>query len=610
MNPSRFIKKQEAEESATTAGHVSCLREACVKAETFSAKAFPEYRSAKRTLEQMRLRELEVQARRIKAAHGVVADPGCNVLHSSHGPTLLLKDLPDFGSGSGDPRLAIRGGADVSRRLALESADEHESAPGAGDGPGENNSVFFGGCESDGTSSAGINTTANGQRSNAGASGHLAMWSPMSADGSQTQQHMADMQHMQTLMTVRRSAEGQFLAYVTQREDEHRRACHGDRQALERREDKDVYRQDYINRLDTHTKQEEQKLRIQEKWLRVDEEGRRHERDENERIRDEKRLARLWCADSRFFSCLALVDASIASATIAWMKGFSLAPEKVLQAVWGFVIADCIGENGNADGFSEGNAGQFSSASPSLPPSRGALSSHRGTRSSIASGVSNAASTVASMCDVSFGGKSGALSPYGDDLSGGVVGENGMQCAGMAPVSDDGSEGTTGKALWWAWSTAGSAAGTVLRASYSSAGWVLGQTLGFVTPDVQCEMRAVLSLLVWLVSLVLVLKVVGWAGADGAGPTSATIRLTVLSAWVWGRFNEWLLSASRELLLFVVPVPALVLLYGAALPYIERHCKPGGFWWVKGWDVRPIISRILPTGMSTLLAWFLGTQSS
>ncbi|CAM9985665.1 unnamed protein product [Ectocarpus fasciculatus] len=168
----------------------------------------------------------------------------------------------------------------------------------------------------------------------------------------------------------------------------------------------------------------------------------------------------------------------------------------------------------------------------------------------------------------------------------------------------DGSESV----LWWALSYAGSTAGVVVRAGHSSGGWLLEKTLSLVIPDVLCEARAVLSLVASLLTLALVSRIVG--GLLGSGRAGAAALRWLLAAWVWVRFRGSVLRTVWELLLLLAPTPALVMAYGRLLEYVERHHKPDGRWWVRGWDVRPVWFKVLPFIMSSALACFLGARAS
>lgn len=374
----------------------------------------------------------------------------------------------------------------------------------------------------------------------------------------------------QAMMAVRRSAERDFLECVTKQEEEHRRACDRDQAALEAQDAENTYRQEYIARLDTRGAREEERLAMERDRLLA--KRRRREQDEEERQRrlDADRLRGLWSSDGDFLRLLSAVDLALAGAGAAFRKGFSLAPGAVLNAAWGLVVAECA----------EGGRGQVvaaAGASGAAPP----------LCTSPAAAVGFVSSSSAAVSGV----------------EGGLEGYDGVGGGGGGGVESEG-------ALWWAWSAAGSTAGAVIRAGYASAGWLLGQTLGLVTPDVQCEIRVVVSLGAWLLSLVLVMKLVGGLLGGQVGGGGVAAQWVLLAAWVWGRFHDWVLHVSQELVLFFAPAPALVLAYGVALRYFERHRRPDGFWWVHGWDVRFLWSRALPAIGSGVLACILGAQMS
>ncbi|CAM9297910.1 unnamed protein product [Ectocarpus fasciculatus] len=189
----------------------------------------------------------------------------------------------------------------------------------------------------------------------------------------------------------------------------------------------------------------------------------------------------------------------------------------------------------------------------------------------------------------------------GVPLEGGTTGAlEGCNAGGAA----DGSE----NALWWASSYAGSTAGAVVRAGYSSGGWLLEKTLGLVIPDVLCEARAVLSLVWSLFVLALVSRMV--KGVLGSGRVGDVALCGLLVAWVWVQFQGWVQRTMLELLLLLAPAPVLVMFYGYVLEYVEHHHEPDGRWRMWGWDTRPVWFRVLPFIMSSALACFLGVRAS
>lgn len=557
-----------------------------MKAETFSATDLKEYQSAKRSLKKACATELEVKARRILSAHGVLAHQSYNVcLDLASGPTLLLRDFPDDaelvggGCAGGDSGgLFIGAGASscaaaelgVGRQLALQSEGEDGEPCRPGDATARGVS---GGDVMSGAHDCGSPLAQGGDSS-------IATWGqPPRRGGTEEGEVKRSRRRVQELMLVRRSAKRDFLACVTKQEEEHRRACDKDHAALEARDAEEAHRQEYIARLDMRCVHEEKRLAVERDRLLAEERRRKREEEERKRRADADRLKRLWSSDGNFLRLLSAADVALTAATVAFKKGFSLAPGAVLNAAWGLVVAECA--EGGGDGFGT-EAGALGTAPP-LCTSSAAIH----------------ASSSASVC-----GMGEALAGY--DRACGCA--DGVWSEGAAAGSG-GAGGGSESTLWWAWSTAGSTAGAVIRAGYASAGWLLGQTLGLVTPDVQCEIRVVLSLGAWLLSLVLVMKIIGGLLGRGDGGGIAA-QWVLLAAWVWGRFHDWVLHASHELVLFFAPAPALVLAYGSALRYFEQHRKPDGFWWVNGWDVRFLWSRALPALVSGALSCFLGAQVS
>lgn len=489
--------------------YTSRLRQACAKAEAFSGTAFPEYKSAKESLNKAYLTVLEVQAKRIKTLHGLPSDASVNVrLDSSGDPSLLLEDIPEEFCGKDNH----------ANNLALESDNR---------APGVDRQLVL--------NTAGVMTSlVHGSSSGA-----------------------LQLQRVRHLRAERNSAEAEFLAYLTDREKEFRCAYEADYRDAKDREQTDVYQKDFMKRLDEHKGLEKERIKIEEERLRGEKEKRQREEEDSNRKRDRERLRGLWSSDDDFFRMLYLVDVVVAVVTALRRKGFSLVPRVVFDAAWAAVTAECGAED---DAHGDASAGSFY-------PKK----------------------FVPDTC------------PSVD----GIVTEA-MVCAGEPGPTHVFEYGYAGRTLWWVWSTAGSTAGTLVRGSYSSVGWVLSQTLGSLIPSLGCEAYAVLSLGAWFLSLVVVLKVVGWAGADSHGPAAAVVRLTIVFSWVWGRFHDYVLATSRELFVSAVPPLLVLVVYGVGLKYVERHLKPGGYWWMKGWDVRPMISRVLPTVVSLVSVLVLG----
>lgn len=600
----------------------------CTKAETFSSTGLDEYRSAKRCLDRTLATELEIKARRILSAHGVPADPRCNVrLDLASGPRLLLRGVPQDAGRIGNSGGVSSGGTflgagpnsspsfGVSRRrleldLVGERAGESHSTGAFGPGGGCASGIggvcngcdggagaAGGGCASPecqattaATSSAAVPPVAEvsgvgGSRGEMTARGQPAA----AAEAGQGDTRLSQRQ-VQELVDVQRNAERDFLASVTKLEEEHSLACDRHRDALKKSDAKETYQQEYMLKVDARVAQEDKRLALEKQRLLEESRRRKKEEAERRRRKDAARLRALWASDGDFFRVLSVVDLALASAVAAFRQGFSLAPAAILDAAWRLAVAECTeGGDGVVHGGGDGGGGVDGTGvvSPLGTSSGGAPSSF--PAGAAVAAVATQGAAIGAACG----------SAAEDEGCGGIV--------------------DTESALRWAWSAAGSTAGAVIRTGYSSAGWLLGQTLHFVTPEVQCEVRAVVSLVGWLLSLILAMKIVGgllgpggWGpgGGGGGGPVCGAAQWVIVAAWVWGRFRDWVVLASRELCLFVAPAAVLVLAYGAALRYVERHRRPDGRWWVRGWDVRAVWSRALPAVASGALACLLGAQAA
>lgn len=480
--------------------YTSRLRQACAKADAFSGTAFPEYKSAKESLNKAYLTVLEVQAKRIKTLHGLPSDASVNVrLTSSGDPSLLLEDIPEGLCGKDNLALESEDRAPgVDRKLVLNTAGE-------------------------------ITSLVHGSSSGA-----------------------LQLQQVRDLQVERNSAKAEFLGYLTDREKEFRCAYEADYRDAKDREQTDIYQKDFMKRLDEQKGLERERIKIEEERLRGEKEKRQREEEDSNRKREEERLCGLWSADDYFFRMLYLVDVVVAVVTALRRKGFSLVPRVVFDAAWAAVTAECGAEGG-------------------------------------AHGGASAVSLVLDTC------------PTVDGIT-----TDAMVCAREPGPTQVFDYGYAERTLWWAWYTTGSTAEALIRGSYSSVGWVLSQMFGSLIPSLGCEAYAVLSLGAWFLSLVVVLKVVGWAGADSHSPAAAVIRLTVVITWIWGRFHDYVLATSRELFVSAAPPLLVLVVYGASLKYVERHLKPGGCWWMKGWDVRPLVSRVLPAVVSLISVLIVG----
>lgn len=566
-----------------------------MKAETFSATDLDEYSPAKQSLKNAVASQLEVKARRILSTHGVLADPRCNVrLDLPSGPTLLIRDVPvDAGlvGGGGGSRTIMAAdvrhsdATAVGRQLNLslegeDGAEEHHHHDDA------NAAACYGGESTveDRRAAAGIYNSSGFQDATMAAGAPAVVELVGGTDVTMTSfgqprergKMQLSQQQVQQLVQVRRNAERDFLEYVSRQEEEYRRACDSDQTALEARDAEETYRQEYIARLDARSVQEEERLTMENRRLVAEEERRLRDEEERKRRSDADRLKELWASDGAFFRLLSFAAASLAAATFAFRKGFSLAPGAILDAAWGFVVAECAAGQGRV--ADQGTADASFAVSQAEGASCSALAEHEG----------------------------------------GVCGAGGTGGGWWGEVTATGSSNGVGErsesALWWVCSTAGASAWAIIRGGYSSTGWLLGQTLDLVVPaSVQCEIGAVLSLACWLLTLMLAMKLTGWLlgrGAGGHGTVDAAVHWMLLAAWVWARFHDLVQHASLELLPLVAPTPVLVLAYGAALGYVERHRKPDGCWWVRGWDVRWVWSRALPFVASGALACVLGVQAS
>ncbi|CAM9548136.1 unnamed protein product [Ectocarpus sp. 4 AP-2014] len=591
----RLQQELKATKESAKEGNLSRLRNACVKAETFSCEDLDEYRPAKRSLENAHAARLEVKARRILSIYGIPADPRCNVrLDSAGGPALLLRDVP---------RLADDGGAglfigvdaaspSVGRRLVLDSVKQEAGekhpcgAPDNDDASDRRMDVSEENCGREGNGVVGGEFScsrrwqppADAPAVELNGSSDVATWAQSSAGGGETQ---LSRRQQELVVAARRGAATDFMACVTKLEEEHRRACEREASSLKARDAEESYRQAYIARLDERSVREDVRLAMEKKRLQVEEARRRREEEDRKRRRDDQRREELQARDGGFWLALSGFEVCLAAAAAAYKKGISLAPGAILDAAWRLLVAECADVSG-------GGGGGVVATTGAVPP--------------FCENPVGAAAPAATLLE---GGTAGALD---NNEECGAGGGWGGAAAAAAGGPSDGSE----SALWWALSYAGSTAGAVVRAGYSSGGWLLGQTLGLVTPDVRCEVRAVFSLAAWLLSLALAQKIVGGLllGPGGGGPATGVLRWLLLVVWVWARFQGWVVSAARGMLLLLAPAPALVLAYGLVMGYVERHRKPDGCWWVRGWDVRPVWFRVLPAVVASGLAWFLGGRAS
>lgn len=555
----------------------------CVKAETFSATALPGYQSAKQALNNARSIELETQARRIIAVHRIHVDPQCNVrLDPTTGPVLLLKSVPEEARAIRGELGSSSSPSSVSRRLLLGVEGDK------GEGCGTNGIV-------DDDSECQVDGEYNSLDAQVLACTNIETWGSSTAakrDGARSAGLMqqVQMQQIQSLVENQRHAESEFLAFVTQNEKETTQKSNAYRNHLIDRENQEAHQQEHINRLDISNDQNCDSLEIQKRGQSFIEENCQKEREKSQQETNDKRLAGLWSDDREFFSLLAKINAVISVGANAWKKGFSLAPKAILHTAWSLVVEECYSRGG--DGLGDDWASRGPSSLSSQTEKTFAISGLASTTDACALSASSS-SAASDACRAGYNGAAEgttSLHRYGADGSGG----------GEESVS----------ALWWAWSTAGSAVGSLTQMGYSSAGWLIGRTLDLVSPGVQCEGRAVTLLVLWLLSLILSLKLASALGNSGRSYTDFLVRLSIAAIWIWGRYGDWLIEVWHELLLIVAPIPVLVLAYGPAMRFWERHRKPDGIWLVQGWDLRVLASRAVPTVVSCFLAFVLVLQSS
>ncbi|CBJ31606.1 hypothetical protein Esi_0268_0014 [Ectocarpus siliculosus] len=555
-------------------GDPSTLRKACVKAETFSGESLDEYQTAKQLLKNAQAAQLEKEARRILSNHGIFAHPRCNVrFDSASGPALLLRDVSgeeklgdggDGGSGLEEPGADCGGTAApcMCRRHVLDSVkqeagDHRGGAPDFGGVIARKHRRVDRADESCGRQEEGVARvkcscslrrqpmTSAAPAVEGSVGSDVATWARPSGGAVAGGETLLSRQ--EELLVVRRSAETEFKTHVTKLQEDHKRACEKEASRLKAWYAEESYRQAYFSRLDERSFLEASKIAMEMKRMQDEEAHRRREEVDAKRRRDDRRLEKLQARDGDFWLALSALEVCLVAAVAAYNKG--LTPRVVLDAAREVLVAEC------ADG-----------------------------------GVG----VVVTL----EGGTTGALEGYDDGACGARDADGGWW-----RDAADGSEG----ALWWALSYAGSTAGAVVRAGYSSGRWLLGKTLGLVIPDVRCEARTVFALVASLFFLALASRIVG--GLLGSGRAHVVARRWLLVAWVWARFQGSVLRAVWELLMLLAPTPALVMAYGYVLGYVERYRKPGGRWWVRGRDVRPVWFRVLPTVVSSALAWFLGARA-
>ena len=544
-----------------------------MKAETFSATGLPEYETAKCALEDARTNQLITQARQTFAAHMATADPRLverlvDSLNSSSALTLLPRDLQadfiesecgavssvDVGSACGGewPACGAEGG--VEHLSSNRGEGRNDDVRGRGKACAE--SAFSRGSpfvEVGG----GVDTP----------SGTIETHRPTRLANRMAAETVRE--QMLSLRAGYQSAAVEINARQIRLDERHEDECSRIRSGLEEKERKET--SDNVC-----SAQNKAANIIQERMLEISQRAMEATEKENERIRSEEDRTRsenerqkvddrrrsLRSADNDFFRLLGLTSAVVTAAIVAAQKGVSLSSSTLLDVVWRIVTAECREGGGN--------------------------------------GGTLACDPTSATCDLPC---SGASSGYGDSCP--VGSGDAVAC------SDGGYLGCVAGAdtfFWWAVSAAGSATGAVTKAGGSAFGWLLGEALGLVIPFEQCEVYAVISLAMWLCSLVGVMRVTGLVAGEVRGPVGAAVRSTVFALWVWGRFHGWLLATSWEVLLLVAPAPALVLAYAGALRWFER--KPESCWQMGEYDARPVVSRVLPAVVACTFALFLGAQAS
>ncbi|CAN0402889.1 unnamed protein product, partial [Ectocarpus sp. 12 AP-2014] len=424
-------------------GDPSRLRMACVKAETFSGEGLDEYRNAKQLLKDAQAVQLEKEARRILSNHGIFTHPCCNVRFDlASGPALLLRDVPGeekLGDG-GDGGAGLFIGADSDRTSTPCVCRRHVLAVKQEAGDHRSIALDYGGvvagkhrrvdradesCRREDEGAAGVEfcgswrcqpMTSAAPAVEGSVGRDAATWArPSAGKGAGAVPGGEALLSRQESLAVRRSAETEFKTRVTKLQEDHEQACDEEASRLKAWYAEESYRQAYFSRLDERSVLEASKIAMEMKRMQDEEAHRGREEEDAKRRRDDRRLEKLQARDGDFWIALSVLEVCLAVAVAAYNKG--LTPGVVLDAAWEVLVAEC------ADG-----------------------------------GVG----VVVTL----EGGTTGALEGY-DDGACGVRDADGKWWRDAA----DGSEG----ALWWALSYARSTAGAVVRAGYSSGGWLLGQ---------------------------------------------------------------------------------------------------------------------------------------
>ena len=577
---------QEAQRNPEKADYMPGLARACVKAETFSATGLREYKSAKSALDEAYTSQLRAEAREKLSAHIVTADPRLlprltGHLISASASTLLPRELRGDIQGSGlllthNVVTTVGGGTGAvsSGNVGSSVGGGERSSSTAEDTVEHPSSDNGGGRYSDGHRRGEIRTenavarqlpfvvTGAGVETSSGATGAYEPTPP-----GNTLAEGAVREHMMLLRGGYQSAAVAFNEYKTRLNETREKECSKDRRFFLETERKEATFNVRVAQQEAANSIAARDLKLKRQREEADEREKKRIADEADRKKADDRRRSRRSADNHFFRGLGLTSTIYTAAAIAQNKGMSLSSSTLLGAVWRLVVAECRG-------------GDASDGTLVCDPS-----------SSLA-------------CDVACPPTSsaGSGSPYGDLCA--------IGSGDAVAASSDGSFGGSASAdtFWWVVSAAGSAAGAITSAGGSVVGWFLGDVLGLGISVEQCEVYAVLSLVGWLVSLFVVMKVTGFVAGEVQGPVGAAIRLIVFASWVWGRFHEWLLTTSREVLLMVAPAPLLVLAYAGALRWFDRY--PEEWWLAGGWDLRPIASKFVPAVVACGFSHFLVVRAS
>lgn len=473
-----------------------------------------------------------------------MADSWCNVrVDDSHGFTLLLPPCPDVADLKFLKDENVEEGG-VVRRLALGPQAGHDALVADGENSDTDTQLWK-------------NTQLL-----APTGGHQLA---MCANGKM----VLPAQQQLVLLDSRRKAQAQFQGFITQFENEQNEKWAADRSEIENREERERYHADNMKQVEGRFELEKKRLDMEKKVRQRKDKDREIARKERAKERYRTRMSMLWSEDASFLWTLAIFNLVVSGAM--FMEQLTINPSTLLEGIWSIVVAEC------RDG-SESHVRTIYPFSTSLAPPLLA-----DEPSSVSYGMVLKGDDLVS-------------SP--DDWSILEASEASSEAVDPYYIMDS---------LWWACSTVGSAAGSVIHMGFSSIGWFLGESLTLVSPGLQCEIMAALGMALWAISLLFSLRIATALGGNDSNPRSSIGRLVVLAVWVWGKFHEMLIHLSRDVLIPLSIAPMLALAYGVLLRYIERNRKLEGWSW-NDWDVRPLVSRVLPTLISVPLAWYTATQ--